>query len=404
MMKNISILTLSALLLLGYDAVAQKKAKPKDKSPMMAETTPTEITTSSGLKVKIVHKGTGNRPQIGDKVTVHYTGTLTDNTKFDSSRDRDQPFSFKLGMGQVIKGWDEGIAMLNVGDKAILTIPADLGYGDRNMGNIPPNSVLVFDVELLSVQEGVRPYNTEGKDTITTASGLQYILVEKVAESQKAEEGSSVTVHYTGYLLDGKIFDSSVERDQPAKFTIGGGRLIKGWEEGVSYMRVGEKARLIIPPHLAYGEQGAGGVIPPNATLIFDIELVSVKEGAKPFDVSGKDTLKTSSGLKYIVVSRAPNDAKQAQPGKTVKVHYTGYLTTGKMFDSSLDRGQPIDFMLGTGRVIKGWEEGVALMKQGDKMRLIIPSELGYGDQGVGGVIPPNATLIFDVELVEVMD
>jgi FKBP-type peptidyl-prolyl cis-trans isomerase len=92
----------------------------------------------------------------------------------------------------------------------------------------------------------------------------------------------------------------------------------------------------------------------------------------------------------------------QAVAGKTVRVHYTGKLTNGKVFDSSYTRGEPIEFKLGAGRVIKGWDEGIALMKVGGKATLTIPPSLGYGERGAGGVIPPNATLIFDVELVSV--
>jgi FKBP-type peptidyl-prolyl cis-trans isomerase len=88
--------------------------------------------------------------------------------------------------------------------------------------------------------------------------------------------------------------------------------------------------------------------------------------------------------------------------GKTVRVHYSGKLTNGKVFDSSYTRGEPIEFVLGRGQVIKGWDEGIALMKVGGKATLTIPPELGYGQRGAGGVIPPNATLIFDVELVNV--
>jgi len=92
----------------------------------------------------------------------------------------------------------------------------------------------------------------------------------------------------------------------------------------------------------------------------------------------------------------------QAEAGKTVDVHYTGQLQDGTVFDSSVSRGVPIAFKLGVGQVIKGWDEGIALMKVGGKAQLIIPPELGYGDKGAGGVIPPNATLVFDVELVDV--
>jgi hypothetical protein len=111
------------------------------------------VTTRSGLTYLITKKGKGRQPKAGETVIVHYTGTLTNGVKFDSSRDRDQPFSFKLGVGQVIKGWDEGIAKLRVGDQAILVIPAKLGYGAKGAGKvIPPDSTLIFIVELVDVK------------------------------------------------------------------------------------------------------------------------------------------------------------------------------------------------------------------------------------------------------------
>jgi FKBP-type peptidyl-prolyl cis-trans isomerase len=112
------------------------------------------------------------------------------------------------------------------------------------------------------------------------------------------------------------------------------------------------------------------------------------------------EQMKTPSGLEY--VETVAGTGAQAAAGKTVSVHYTGKLTNGKVFDSSYTRGEPIEFKLGTGRVIKGWDEGIALMKEGGKATLTIPPQLGYGERGAGGVIPPNATLIFDVELVSV--
>jgi peptidylprolyl isomerase len=110
------------------------------------------VTTPSGLKYKELTEGTGATPQKGQTVIVHYTGTLEDGTKFDSSRDRNSPFSFKLGLGQVIKGWDEGLGTMKVGGRRELIIPADLGYGARGAGGvIPPNATLIFDVELLRI-------------------------------------------------------------------------------------------------------------------------------------------------------------------------------------------------------------------------------------------------------------
>jgi|DEB19_MinimDraft_2_1074335.scaffolds.fasta_scaffold01326_2 peptidylprolyl isomerase len=241
-----------------------------------------EFTTASGLKVKITEKGTGKQVMKGDKVTAHYTGTLEDGKKFDSSKDRNQPFSFKVGTGQVISGWDEGFQLLSIGDKATFTIPSNLGYGANGAGGvIPPNATLFFDVEILDAvaspaPKAAVPYDVTGLDTIKMQSGLRFLKVES-GTGEKAQQGKYVSVHYTGYLMDGKKFDSSVERGEPIEFQLGKGMVIKGWEEGIELMHVGDKMRFIIPSELAYGEKGAPGAIPANATLIFDCELVGVQ-------------------------------------------------------------------------------------------------------------------------------
>ncbi len=124
------------------------------------------------------------------------------------------------------------------------------------------------------------------------------------------------------------------------------------------------------------------------------------KDGPQTGAVSTEVTTKTPSGLGYAVLTPGKPDARVAKSGDTVVVHYSGYLTSGKKFDSSLDRNEPLDFPLGVGMVIKGWDEGVAGMRIGEKRRLVIPPELGYGAKGAGSDIPPNATLVFEVELV----
>nr|WP_255604443.1 FKBP-type peptidyl-prolyl cis-trans isomerase [Oscillochloris sp. ZM17-4] len=239
------------------------------------------------------------------------------------------------------------------------------------------------------------------ENAVTTASGLTYIEIAPGA-GDAPKTGDVVSVHYRGTLADGKVFDSSYERGQPIQFALGRGMVIPGWDEGIGLMRKGGKAKLIIPPNLGYGAQGAGGVIPPNATLTFEVELVDIQAGPPeaPAQVDDSQYTTTPSGLKYYDFE--VGSGAEATAGKTAVVHYTGWLTDGTMFDSSLNRGDTFPFQVGAGRVIKGWDEGVAGMRVGGRRQLVVPSSLGYGANGAGGVIPPNATLIFEVELVDV--
>jgi peptidylprolyl isomerase len=237
-----------------------------------------EVTTQSGLKIKLTAAGKGKNINKGDKVKIHYVGTLVDGRVFDSSKERNQPFEFVLGMKQVIAGWDEAILNFRPGDKAIITIPPELGYGDVQMAKIPAGSYLVFDLEVLDVFRDFAPkqFSVKTKDMLKTASGLEYsILLE--GKGPKAEKGKTVEVHYTGFLENGDIFDSSVLRGQPISFRLGAGMVIQGWDEGLALLSTGGKALLSIPYELAYGENGRPPLIPPKARLVFNIELISIK-------------------------------------------------------------------------------------------------------------------------------
>ena len=219
---------------------------------------------------------------------------------------------------------------------------------------------------------------SEGGNLITTPSGLKFedLVVGSGAVPAPTD---MVTVHYTGTLADGTVFDASRMHGGPISFPLNG--VIKGWTEGVGSMKVGGTRKLVIPPNLAYGSR-ANGPIPANSTLTFIVELLDIPK------VQIEDT-QAGTGA-------------EAVPGKTLTVHYTGKLENGTKFDSSLDRNEPFTFQLGAGQVIPGWDQGLQGMKVGGKRTLTIPAALAYGQQGAPPDIPPNATLIFDVELLDV--
>ena len=198
-----------------------------------------------------------------------------DGTVFDSSVERGKTITF--GLNQVIKGWTEGLQLMPIGSKFKFTIPPELGYGNRDMGSIPPNSILIFEVELFDIK---KPFVDSDfsipAEEVLLESGLRF-LEHVNGDGELTKAGNIVIVHYSGFLSDGTKFDSSHDRGQPFNFILGENRVIKGWEEGLLNMKKGAKRTLIIPPELAYGAKGAGGVIPPNATLVFEVELVNFK-------------------------------------------------------------------------------------------------------------------------------
>lgn len=238
----------------------------------------------------------------------------------------------------------------------------------------------------------------EGLKEVKTESGLKYWDI-KVGDGAAVEPGSKVTVHYSGWLTDGFLFDSSVQRGQP--YTTSLNKVVKGWTEGIGSMKIGGKRRLEIPPGLGYGTRGNPPKIPPDATLIFDVELISAvapPPQPKQMSVEGITPVTTPSGLKYWDLK--VGDGPSPQPTSSVTVHYTGWLTDGTMFQSSVQQGQPITMPLN--QFVQGWKEGVGSMKVGGKRRLEIPYELAYGEGGKPPTIPPKANLIFEVELISI--
>lgn len=228
-------------------------------------------------------------------------------------------------------------------------------------------------------------------DATKTASGLAFKVLQKGTGGAHPTAQDMVTVQYTGWTTDGKMFDSSYARGVPNTFKAGG--LIKGFTEGLQLMVVGEKRRIWIPEELAYKAQPKR----PQGMLVFDIELleISASPSIAPPDVAAPpaEAKKTASGLAYKVL-RTGKGSSHPERRSRVTVHYTGWTTDGKMFDSSVERGAPIAF--GLDEVIEGWTEGVQLMVDGERTRFWIPERLAY--KGQSGM--PRGMLVFDIELI----
>ena len=228
--------------------------------------------TESGLASRVLQAGTGTEhPSAEDTVEVHYTGWTTDGEMFDSSVERGQTASFPLN--RVIAGWTEGLQLMVVGEKRRFWIPVELAYQNRP-GR--PAGMLVFDVELISIEQAPEPIAAPEDvaappaDAETTDSGLASRVLEAGAGTEHPTAESSVTVHYTGWTTDGEMFDSSVMRGSPATFPLNG--VIAGWTEGLQLMVVGEKRRFWIPVELAYQNRPGR----PAGMLVFDVELLEI--------------------------------------------------------------------------------------------------------------------------------
>jgi FKBP-type peptidyl-prolyl cis-trans isomerase len=226
-------------------------------------------------------------------------------------------------------------------------------------------------------------------DAVKTPSGLAVKVIKPGSGKEHPTRDDLVTIDYTGWTTDGKMFDSSVARGKPATFGVA--RVIPGFSEGIQLMVPGETRRLWIPEALAYkGQEGR-----PKGMLVFEVRLIEMPNRA-PSDVKAApaDAKKTSSGLAYKVL-KAGDGARHPKASDKVTVHYTGWTTDGKMFDSSVVKGEPLTFPLDG--VIAGWTEGVQLMVVGEKTRFWIPEKLAYKGQSA-----PYGLLVFDVELMKI--
>lgn len=364
--------------------------------PLLAQE-PRTATTPGGVRVEWLAEGkAGTAPVPGDVVKVHYTGTFTDGKKFDSSLDRGEPIRFVLGVGMVIRGWDEGIALLDVGAKAKFTIPWSAAYGEQGRPPvIPAKADLLFEVELVDVVKGDPFRAADPAKQQTTESGLKWeTIVEGSGDRPLPDD--LVRIRCMVWTPEGKVAFNSASFPGPL---VGAAATVhlspvneKFLPEAVQLMKVGGKCRFEVPAALCWGKQRIVPAVPADAATVWQVELLRILRFA-PLDAA--KTKRTESGLEYEVIEEGTG--KTPGPASKVAVHYTGWLEDGTEFDSSHRRGKVAEF--GLNQVIRGWTEGLQLMKEGSIYRFRIPAALAYGAQQKGQ-IPPNSTLVFEVELV----
>lgn len=388
-------------------AVVAQETKPESR-PAVVETD--MIATPSGLQYKVVVAGPeGKRPKRGDYVKVHYRGTLENGTEFDSSYTGGQPVEFRLG--GVIEGWNEGVKLMTAGSKYRFKIPGDLGYGKQGTpdGKIPPNATLYFDIELLEIREGAalpEPPKYVAMDPAKTKAGQNGVKYEVAVEGKgaPATQDDTLHVHFALFGPDHKlIWATAAAGGDAMKFPM---KQLAG-QTGLPFMKTmlpemleGEVRRCEVSSEQAFGPRG-NPAVPAGSTTYWELTCAKIGRPSPPPAFVKAEDLKlteTASGLKYEIVKegtgRAPTQNDQ------VEVHYAGWLENGTAFDSSFSRGDSTTFPVS--RVIPGWTEGLKLMKEGGVARFVIPGKLAYGERGFGDKIPPNATLVFYVELVKV--
>ncbi|MCF8388204.1 MAG: FKBP-type peptidyl-prolyl cis-trans isomerase [Bacteroidales bacterium] len=265
-----------------------------------------------------------------------------------------------------------------------------------------------------------------------TEAGI-YFIPERKGKGRKLREGDMAELHYSIKIMGGRELFSSFTRNRPVNVEIGSKFDTEGFMAGVEMMRVGDKAKLVVPSEKAWGAKGRAQTIPPFSTLIYEVEILDAVDKEtyqKEMEAQKKEREKkqanenrirmeeepekiehyvsekfigiepTESGMYFKEIQAGDGDKPGA--GDRVKVHYTLYRLSDKKLQSSKDMGKPFTFTLGRGEVIPGWDEAVPMMNEGGTYKVLIPSRLAYKDRGAGADIPPYTPLLFEIELLEI--
>ncbi|XP_062389002.1 peptidyl-prolyl cis-trans isomerase FKBP10 [Sardina pilchardus] len=309
-----------------------------------------------------------------DFVRYHYNGSLLNGTLFDSSHARGQTYDVYVGQGYLIRGMDMGLLGMCVGERRSIIIPPFLAYEDKGYGNqIPPYASLMFDVVLVD--------HFHANDTVVSES----LYVPKLCP-RKSVSGDYMRYHYNGTLQDGTLFDSSYQRNNTYNTYIGMGYVILGMDKALQGVCVGEKKKVTIPPHMAYGEKGLEGMIPGSAVLIFNVHVIDFH--------NPNDTVN-------IKVTHKPKVCNQTtEVNDLIQYRYNCSLMDDTLLYTSDSHNLAPRTQLGAGKIIQGLDDGLQGMCVGEKRLVIVPPHLGHGESGAAEV-PSSAVLLFELELLE---
>lgn len=345
---------------------------------------------NSRLKKKLLKPGRGwETPDYNDEVTVHYVGTSLDGTKFDSTRDRGEPVTFTVGQAHVVAGLDHGIITMKMGEVALFTLPAESGNEAGNSSSIPPNSIVQFEVELISWIKVVDVY----KD-----GGIIKKIMEKGNRNERPSDLDEVLVKYQVTLIDGNTVAETPE--EGFEFHVKDGHLFPGLPKVIMTMEIGEKATLIVQPQYAFGEKGgeAGSrlhSIPPNSVLHVNVELVSFKP---VINVTGD-----SKVLKKIL--REGEGSLTANEGAIVTISYVAKVEDGTIFEKKgIDETKPLEFITDEEQVISGLDRAVATMKKGEKAIISIHPDYAFGNAEARfdlATVPPGSNVVYEVDMMD---
>ena len=365
------------------------------------------LTITSGLKKIIVKETKEAIPSITNDVVFNFTGYYINGSGERKIFDQSAPgqlLTFQLGGSEMIKGLDLGLRTMRKGEKATFIINPELAYKGEKRGVLPPNTTIYLDVELLDFSDPF--FKLTNNDTITTASGLKYLEIKK-GTGKKPGRNDITSVKFTGYILDSagnRIIFDRVPENKSWNYRVGSKNILEGLNEGIGEMRMGAQFRLIIPSALAFADRKIG-IIAPGTTVYYDLSL----ENITPMTFLTKTNQDTTfiGGLKILKIN-TPLSNIPADSNAMVIVKYTGYYIDSAgipyIFENTQEEGKPGQFQLDRNDLIQGMKLALMQLAEGQIAKVYIPANLAYGKMGVAGMIPPDKDLIFDMQVVKVIN